>query len=218
MAALAPRRGPERLLDLMLRTGPYGDGFGARPEGLTLATLEANPHGLDLGPLEPCVPDVLRTPSGKIELAPTPIAADVERLRESLARESGGLVLVGRRDLRSNNSWMHNLHVLVKGDPRCTMHVHPVDAARLGLANGGVARVRSRTGAVDVPVEVTDAIMPGVVSIPHGWGHAEDGVRLRIAADHAGVNSNLLADEARLEPLSGTAVLCGIPVVVEPAA
>jgi anaerobic selenocysteine-containing dehydrogenase len=201
----------------MLRSGPYGDAFGARPGGLSLAVLEANPHGVDLGPLEPRIPEVLRTPSGMIELAPPPVVADVERLRTALAQENGGMVLVGRRDLRSNNSWMHNLHVLVKGDARCTLHVHPEDATRLGLADGGVARVASRTGAVEVPVEVTDGIMPGVVSIPHGWGHGEEGVQLRIAAAHAGVNSNRLADEHFLEPLSGTAVLCGVPVTIEPA-
>src|SRR5437016_2991390 len=217
MAALAPRRGPERLLDLMLRTGPYGDAFGANPGGLGLAALEAKPHGIDLGPLAPRIPEVLRTPSGKIELAPEPLVADVARLRAALERPGSPMVLIGRRDLRSNNSWMHNLGVLVKGNPRCTMHVHRADARRLGLADGGRARVVSRTGAIEVPVEVTDAIMPGVVSIPHGWGHDEPDVRLRIAAAHAGVNSNRLADELALDPLSGNAVLNGIPVTVERA-
>ncbi len=217
MAALAPRRGPERLLDLMLRTGPYGDAFGANPDGLGLAALEAKPHGIDLGPLAPRIPEVLRTPSGKIELAPEPLVADVARLRAALERPGSPMVLIGRRDLRSNNSWMHNLGVLVKGNPRCTMHVHRADARRLGLADGGRARVVSRTGAIEVPVEVTDAIMPGVVSIPHGWGHDEPDARLRIAAAHAGVNSNRLADELALDPLSGNAVLNGIPVTVERA-
>ena len=217
-AALEPRRGPDRLLDFMLRTGPYGDGFGTRADGLTLGVLEANPHGLDLGPLEPRIPEVLRTPSGKIELAPEPLLADAERLRADLARNGNGIVLVGRRDLRSNNSWMHNLPVLVKGDPRCTIHVHPADATRLGLADGAPARVTSRAGTVDIPVEVTDAIMPGVVSIPHGWGHNLPGMRLSVAAAHAGVNSNRLTDELALDPLSGNAVLCGIPVTIEPAA
>ena len=130
--ALAPRRGPERVLDFMLRVGPYGDGFGAEPEGLTLEVLEANPHGVDLGPHRERVPEVLRTPSGRIELAPEPILADVERLQGALARErNGGLVLIGRRQLRSNNSWMHNLPALVKGKDRCTLHVHPDDAGRL---------------------------------------------------------------------------------------
>ena len=190
------RRGPERVLDLMLRTGPYGDGFGADPDGLTLAKLEANPHGIDFGPLQPRLPDVLRTPTGKIELAPEPIVADVaERLVPSLDRRADGeLVLVGRRDLRSNNSWMHNVEVLVKGKPRCTLHVHPDDALRLGLADGGRARVRSRVGEVEIPVEVTDGIMPGVVSIPHGWGHDVAGADLAVAARYAGVNTNLLAD------------------------
>src|SRR5207248_11192359 len=130
MAALAPRRGPEQLLDLMLRTGPYGDAFGANPDGLGLAALEAKPHGIDLGPLAPRIPEVLRTPSGKIELAPEPLVADVARLRAALERPGSPMVLIGRRDLRSNNSWMHNLGVLVKGNPRCTMHVHRADARR----------------------------------------------------------------------------------------
>jgi anaerobic selenocysteine-containing dehydrogenase len=215
MAALAPRRGPERLLDLMLRTGPYGDGFGAKPGGLSLAVLEANPHGIDFGALEPRIPDVLRTPSGKIELAPEPLVADVGRLRAVLERSPDGMVLIGRREVRSNNSWMHNLDVLVKGRPCCTMQVHPADAERLGLVDGGVARVTSRVNTIDVPVEVTGAVMPGVVSIPHGWGHSAPDTRLRVAAAHAGVNSNLLADELALDPLSGNAVLSGIPVTIE---
>jgi anaerobic selenocysteine-containing dehydrogenase len=218
LAALAGRRGPERILDLMLRTGPYGDGFGADPSGLSLATLEAHPHGVDLGPLKPRLPEVLRTPSGKIELAPAPLVADADRLKAALARErDGGFVLVGRRDLRSNNSWMHNLEILVKGKDRCTMHIHPDDADRLGLVDGKPARVRSRTGELEVPVEVTDAVMPGVVSIPHGWGHGEERASLTVAGRHAGVNSNLVSDPDLIDPLSGNAVLNGIPVEVAPA-
>jgi hypothetical protein len=217
MAALAPRRGPERLLDLMLRTGPYGDAFGARPDGLSLAVLEERPHGVDLGALEPRIPEVLRTPSGMIELAPPGIAADMPRLRSRLSRPEGRMTLVGRRDLRSNNSWMHNIEPLVRGRPRCTLWVHPDDAERLGLADGTAARVRSRAGRLEVPVEITDAIMPGVVSVPHGWGHDAPGISLRVASRNAGVNSNLLADELAMDPLSGNAVLNGIPVTVEPA-
>jgi anaerobic selenocysteine-containing dehydrogenase len=216
MGALAPRRGPERLLDLMLRTGPYGDAFGARPDGLSLAVLEEHPHGLDLGALEPRIPEVLRTPSGMIELAPPGIAADMPRLRSRLTRPEGRMTLVGRRDLRSNNSWMHNIEPLVRGRPRCTLWVHPDDAERLGLADGTPASVRSRAGRVEIPVEVTDAIMPGVVSMPHGWGHDAPGIALRVASANAGVNSNLLADELAMDPLSGNAVLNGIPVIVEP--
>ncbi|WP_259314855.1 molybdopterin-dependent oxidoreductase [Capillimicrobium parvum] len=216
LAELAPRRGPERLLDVMLRCGPYGDGFGARPDGLSLAVLESNPHGVDLGPLQPRLPAALRTPSGMIELAPPEIVADVPRLADALdaAREPSAMLLVGRRQLRSNNSWMHNLPLLVRGPARCTMQVHPSDAARLGLVDGGVATVRSRVGSIALPVEVTDGIMPGVVSIPHGWGHAVDGVGWSVAAEHAGANSNVLSDELLLDAVSGNAVLNGIPVEV----
>jgi len=224
LAALEPRRGPERLLDFMLRTGPYGECFGANPDGLSLDVLVANPHGVDFGPLEPRLPDALRTPTGMIELAPEPLVADVARLEAALSdrtQQSGSgreFVLVGRRQLRSNNSWMHNINVLVKGKPRCTLHLHPDDAARLGLGDGDQAQVRSRTGSILVPVEITDGIMPGVVSIPHGWGHDVEGVQLSVASTvGAGVNSNLLADDTLFDALSGNAVLNGIPVAVEPA-
>jgi anaerobic selenocysteine-containing dehydrogenase len=220
VAALAPRRGPERMLDFLLRVGPYGDAFGADPDGLTLAVLEASPHGVDLGPLEPRLPDVLRTESGRIELAPALLTADVARLDATLdgdADDDGGLVLIGRRQLRSNNSWMHNLPALVKGRERCTLLVNPLDAARLGLVDGEQASVRSAVGALEAPVELTDEIMPGVVSIPHGWGHDAPGVRMDVARAHAGVNSNVLADESLVEPLTGNAVLNGIPVEVAPA-
>jgi anaerobic selenocysteine-containing dehydrogenase len=216
---LAGRRGPEKLLDLMLRTGPYGDGFGARPAGLTLAALEANPHGVDLGALEPRLPDCLRTPTGTIDLAPEAILADIPRLAAGMhdGPADGELVLVGRRDLRSNNSWMHNVKVLVKGKPRCTLHVHPDDAARLGLVDGAPATVTARTGRVVAPVHVTDAVRRGVVSLPHGWGHDLPGMRLGVAADHAGVNSNLLADDERIDAVTGTAAFTGLPVEVAPA-
>ena len=213
------RRGPERVLDFMLRTGAYGDQFGAPgyEGGLTLAVLEANPHGIDLGALKPRLPEVLKTPSGKIEIAPEPIIADVEsRLIPSLDRRTNGeLVLVGRRDLRSNNSWMHNIEILVKGKPRCTLQIHPDDAARAGLADGQLARVRSRVGMVEIAAEVTDGIMSGVVSIPHGWGHDMKGVDMEVAGRYSGVNSNILADGELMDPLSGNSVLNGIPVTVE---
>ena len=207
------RRGPARVVDLMVRSGPY--------DGVTLDALLDAPHGLDMGPLEPRLPDVLRTPSGRIELAPPEIVGDVARLRERLATGAPGddeLVLVGRRDLRSNNSWMHNIEVLVKGKARCTLHVHPADAERLGLVDGGSAKVASRVGVLEAPVEVTDAIAPGVVTLPHGWGHDLPGVALSVAGRHAGVNTNVLTDELDLEPLTGTAVLNGIPVTLVPAA
>jgi anaerobic selenocysteine-containing dehydrogenase len=214
LAELEPRVGPERILDFLIRSGPYGDRFGEDPDGLTLTALEESPHGVDLGPLEPRLPDALRTPSGKVELAPPEIVADVPRLAASLARGNGHIVLVGRRQLRSNNSWMHNLEPLVKGKESCTLHVHPDDAERIGLVDGAGARLRSAAGELEAPVEVTDAIMPGVVSIPHGWGHDTKGARLRVAERHAGVNSNLLADESQIDAVSGNAVLNGIPVEV----
>ena len=202
------RRGPERLIDIMLRGGPYD---------LTLADLEAAPHGVDLGPLKPRIPDVLGTPSGRIELAPEAITADVPRLADVLATPvNGELLLIGRRQLSSNNSWMHNLEPLVRGKNRCTAQLHPSDANRLGIADGGTAVVRSRAGEIKIPVEVTDAIRPGVVSIPHGWGHDVDGTRTSVAKAHAGVNTNVLADDRLLDALSGTAALNGIPVEIEP--
>jgi anaerobic selenocysteine-containing dehydrogenase len=154
-----------------------------------------------------------------IALAPEIIVADVARLRDGLdGRRDHPFVLIGRRDLRSNNSWMHNVNVLVKGKPRCTMHLHPDDAATLGLADGDQAVVRSRVGELTVPVEVTDAIRPGVVSIPHGWGHDLEGSRMSVAQEHAGVNSNVLADEAFFDVISGNAAFNGIPVQVAPVA
>ncbi len=216
--ALAPRRGPERVLDFMLRTGPYGEAFGANPDGLTLAKLEAAPHGIDLGPLKPRLPEVLRTPGGKVELAPEIVVRDVPRLRERLARNGNGFLLVGRRQLRSNNSWMHNTPRLVSGKPRCTLLMNPADAAELGVETGDSVTVTSRTGRIAAPVEVTDDMMPGVVSLPHGWGHDAPDARLSIAREHAGVNSNLLADEELLDAVSGNAVLCGIPVTLAPVA
>ncbi|MBJ7382608.1 MAG: molybdopterin oxidoreductase family protein, partial [Acidimicrobiia bacterium] len=169
----------------------------------------------DLGPLSPRLPEVLRTPTGRIDIAPEAIVADVEsRLIPSLSKKRDGYVLVGRRDLRSNNSWMHNIKVLVKGKPRCTLHVHPDDATTLGLLDGSNAIVKSRVGEVVIPVEVTDGIMPGVVSIPHGWGHGVEGTSMSIAAANAGVNTNILTDAKQIDPLSGNAVLNGIPVTV----
>jgi anaerobic selenocysteine-containing dehydrogenase len=205
----------ERLLDVLLRTGAYGDLFGARPDGLSLDRLLANPHGVDLGPLQPRLPEVLQTPSGTVELCAAPIVADVERLRAALGREHDDLVLIGRRHLRSNNSWMHNVPALVKGRDRCTLQVSPVDADRLALTDGGDAQVTSRAGTLSARVEVTDRVMPGVVSLPHGWGHGVPGTRMAVAAAHPGVNSNVLTDEFAIDRLSGNSVLNGIPVEVK---
>ncbi|WP_336321714.1 molybdopterin oxidoreductase family protein [Streptomyces lavendofoliae] len=204
-ARLTGRTGAERRLDLMLRLGPYG---------LTLDRLREHPHGIDLGPLEPRLPQVLKTRSGRVELLPDPIAADLPRLRAAQAAPEDALVLVGRRHLRSNNSWMHNVPTLNSGTNICTLQVHPDDADRLGLTDGAPARVKADGGELTVPVEVTDSVRPGVVSIPHGWGHDRPGTRMAVAAGRPGVNVNQLLDGTRLDPLSGTAVLNGFPVHV----
>ncbi|MFH9225620.1 molybdopterin oxidoreductase family protein [Streptomyces lydicus] len=215
-AQLTGRDGAERRLDMMLRLGPYGEGFGADPEGLSLARLLDHPHGIDLGPLTPRIPALLRTPSGAVELCPAPIAAEAERLRGRLGAVPDGLLLVGRRHLRSNNSWLHNVPALMGGSNRCTLHVHPEDAARLGLTDGEPARLKGDGGEVEVPVEITDTVRPGVVSLPHGWGHDRPGTRLGVAAADPGVNVNQLNAGRLLDPLSGTAVLNGLPVLLTP--
>lgn len=207
-AGLTGDNGPERRLDLMLRLGPYG---------LTLERLLAYPHGIDLGPLKPRVPEVLRTRSGRIELLPEPIAADLPRLRRALGDRPAPLVLVGRRHLRSNNSWMHNVGSLTGGSNVCTLQIHPEDAARLGLVDGATARIESSGGRIEAPAEITDTVRSGVVSLPHGWGHSRPGTRMTVAAAHPGANVNQLLDGTLLDPLSGTAVLNAIPVSVTPA-
>ncbi|MFD9249670.1 molybdopterin oxidoreductase family protein [Streptomyces bottropensis] len=204
--------GPERRLDMMLRLGPYGEGFGAAPDGLTLAKLLAHPHGIDLGPLKPRLPQPLKTVSGRIELLPRPIADDLPRLRAALRERPDSLVLIGRRHLRSNNSWLHNIPALTGGTNRCTLHLHPEDADRLGIADGDAVRIKGAGGEVTAPVEVTDVVRRGVVSLPHGWGHDRPGTRMRHAAIDPGVNVNQLLDGSLLDPLSGNAVLNGIPV------
>ena len=214
-AMLPEGRGYERRLDMMLRLGPFGDAFGARPDGLTLQKLKDNPHGVDLGALTPRIPEILRTPSATIELAPEAILADIPRLHASLGNRDDGFLLIGRRNLRSNNSWMHNLPALSGGSNRCTLQIHPDDAARLGLTD--LAVVTGPGGKLEVPVEITDAIRPGVVSLPHGWGHSAPGTRMSIAAQHPGVNMNSLFDDSLLDPLSGNAVLNAVPVEVAAA-
>jgi anaerobic selenocysteine-containing dehydrogenase len=217
-AAISHRKGPERLLDLALRSGPYGDGFGRKPDGLTLDKLIAAPHGIDLGLLSPRIPEVLRTPSGKIELAPQMLIDDLQRVHAARGEPAPDLVIVGRRQVRSNNSWMHNLPMLAKGKPRCTALVHPRDAQRFGLSHGGRARIASGARSIEALVEVSDAMMPGVISLPHGWGHDHEGSRLTVAAEQPGANLNAVLDESRRDPLSGNAVLSGVAVEVRPVA
>jgi anaerobic selenocysteine-containing dehydrogenase len=218
LAAARAAAGPRRILDYLLRTGPYGAGLRPFGRGLTLARLARAPHGIDLGPLDSCLPDRLHTPGRRLQLAPDAILADLSRLEAALAgcsTRDRALSLIGRRDLRSNNSWMHNSPRLVKGQPRCTLLMHPDDAAARGLADGDTVRVRSRAGAVEVTLEVTADIMRGVVSLPHGWGHDRPGLRLAVAAAHPGASLNDLTDEACVDAASGNAAFSGVQVEVD---
>ena len=204
---VAPARGPDRLFDLALRAGPYR---------LTLAQVKDAPDGIDLGELAPRVPELLRTPSGKVELAPAALVADVSRARADLDRPTPPLVIIGRRHLRSNNSWMHNLPTLAAGKFRGALLVHPTDAARTGVTDGGRARVSRDGRSIEVEVAVTTEVAPGVCSLPHGWGHDQPGTRLTVASQRPGANLNAILDDSIRDPLSGNAVLGGIAVELAP--
>ncbi|WP_156764843.1 molybdopterin-dependent oxidoreductase [Mycobacterium sp. 1081908.1] len=206
--------GPERMLDLTLRTGPFGDQYGKNPGGLTLDMLKANPNGIDFGPMVPQLPDILGTLDKKIHLAPQYLLDDLPRLAARMERPPEPLVLVSRRHLRSNNTWMHNVPALMKGRDRCTLLIHPDDAARCGVDDGDVVTVKSDTGEIKVPVEVTDAIKPGVVSMPHGWGHGKPGTRMSVANGSPGANTNVLSPPTFLDEPSGNGALNGIPVTI----
>ncbi len=210
--------GPAGLLDLALRRGPYGGGLRPFSAGLNRSRLEKEPHGVDLGPLSPSLPGSLRTRTQRIHLAPELLLEDLRRLEAQKAESAGEeLRLIGRRQVRSNNSWMHNYPRLMRGKERCTLWLHPRDAERLRLSDGQLAQVRSRVGEVEAPVEITENIMPGVVSLPHGWGHRHAGSRLRVAQEQPGVSINNLTDESQVDPVSGNAVLVGVPVEILPA-
>jgi anaerobic selenocysteine-containing dehydrogenase len=183
---------------------------------MSLDLLLANPHGVDLGALESRIPEMLRTPSGRIELSPPQFIADLTRLENSIdTHDPAQMLLVGRRELKSNNSWMHNIAVLTKGSLACTAQLNPDDAHRLGVATGDQVRITSRVGHIEIPAEVTDIVSRGVVSVPHGWGHDMVGTRMDVARRKAGVNSNILSDDKAMDPLSGNSVLSAIPVSVE---
>jgi anaerobic selenocysteine-containing dehydrogenase len=213
---MGPAEGPERFLDLTIRTGPWGDRYGEVPDGYTLETVKQAPNGIDLGPMVPRAQEAVTTPDGRIRLAPPYITGDVARLADRLEREPEPLVLTSRRHLRSNNSWMHNVRTLVRGRDRCTLLVHPDDAARFGVVDGSLASVSSAAGSLEVAVEVSDEMKPGVVSLPHGWGHDRPGARLSIASEHAGVNSNVLAPGEFIDAISNNAAVNGIPVTIAP--
>ena len=197
---------PARMLDAGLRAGPYD---------LSLDALQAAPHGLDLGPLEPSFPERLATPNKRIQCAPAPLMAALDQLETSLfGGTAPELVLIGRRHIRSNNSWMHNFERLVKGKPRCQLMMHPDDLGRYGFAEGQRVRLTSRIGSLEVEVAGTDEVMPGVVSLPHGWGHGRAGTSIAVAEAHAGVSANDLTDDRFIDAVSGNAALNGVPVAV----
>jgi anaerobic selenocysteine-containing dehydrogenase len=209
---------PAMLLDYGLQMGPYGK------DGLSLAMLKEEVHGVDLGPLETRLPERLFTEDKRILLVPEPMVTDLKRVeRVFLNRTANGKVgnfngydlsLIGRRQLRSNNSWMHNAKRLVRGKDRCTLLMNPRDAAERELENGQRVRVESAVGSIELPLEVDEGIMSGVVSVPHGWGHGRPGVEMAVAADHAGASLNDLTDEGLLDELTGNAALVGVRVKV----
>lgn len=214
---LLRRLGPRGILALMLRFGPYGAGVNPFSQGLTLQRVEQAEHGLDLGALKPCLPARLSTRSGLIEMTPEQYISDLPRLAsrlQDLEQKEGGLVLIGRRQLRGNNSWMHNYERLVKGRNACTLLIHPEDAARYHIAHGKTVEVTSRTGTILIEACVSSEMMPGVVSIPHGWGHNRSGIVLDVAAAHPGSSINDLTDELALDAISGNAAFSGVEVSV----
>lgn len=211
---LKPTQPPAQMIDLALRKGPRGE---ASLWGLSLEVLDEHPHGLDLGPLQPNLVNRLRTPAQAVEAAPQVLLDDLQRLARQVPMEPDQLLLIGRRHVRSNNSWMHNYHRLVKGKPRHQLLMHPQDLQQRQLEDGQWVRVRSRTGSLEVQVLASEEVMPGVVSLPHGYGHGRQGVRLQIAHAQPGVSANDLTDELLRDALSGNAALNGVPVQVEAA-
>lgn len=207
---LKPSMAPEQMIDMGLRFGPYGDRSERK---LSLAALRDQPHGIDLGPLQPNLAARLKTPNKTVQAAPAQLLADLTRFAEQ-AQPADQLLLIGRRHVRSNNSWMHNYHRLVKGKPRHQLLMNPQDLASRGLADGQRVQVRSRVGSIEVEVAASDEVMAGVVSLPHGWGHARPGVQMDIARAQPGASANDLTDERQLDALSGNAVLNGVPVEV----
>ena len=214
VAAISPEHGPERILDLAIRGGAFGDRYGER-EGLTLDDFKAHPHGILTGTAPPGVP-IHRT-SGMIDIAPAHILADLPRLRGAMAEPRPQTTLVSRRTLRSMNSWMNNVPVLSKGPERCTLLIHPDDARRIAVGEDDLVAVTSGDNRIVVPAEITEHIKPGVVSMPHGWGHDRPGARLNVARGKPGVNVNRLNPADLRDTASGNAVVNGVPVVIAKA-
>jgi anaerobic selenocysteine-containing dehydrogenase len=222
-ARASQKAGPERVLDLGLRLGAYGKRFNPFGTGLSLGQLKKNPHGIDLGPMQSNLTEMLPEKHGPVDLAPDIFVGDLDRLRARFLApgsvpNDGQLLLIGRRQLRSNNSWMHNSQRLMKGKSRCTVMINPEDAERLGVKSGDQVTLRSRVGQVTAPAEITGDMMAGVVSLPHGFGHGRDGVQLDVATSHPGVSVNDLTDDQLMDELSGNAAFSGVPVTLKAAA
>jgi len=213
----AGHRGPDRIADLTIRVSPWGDGYGERPDGLTLATLQDHPHGVDFGAWDTTIDEVLRTASGDVELAHDNILGDLPRLRRRMAEPHPPLLLIGRRHVRSNNSWLHNLPGLMRGRDRSTLLIHPDDARIRSIATGARVTVSTANGSVEATAEVTDDVRAGVVSLPHGWGHDVKGAQVSVARDHPGANTNVLMPPDALDEPSGNAAVNGVPVEVSVA-
>ncbi len=215
---------PERMLDIALRRGPYGVWGGRKfaKDGLSLKKLKNQLHGIDLGPLRPCLPQRLFTADKQIQLAPEVLINDIERLKAhffdppAAGKNGFDFSLIGRRHLRSNNSWMHNSQRLIKGKPRCTLFMHPKDAMKRGISDGQHVEVSSRVGTIQIPVEFNEEMMPGVVSIPHGWGHHRPKIQLQIAAKQPGVSINDLTDDQLIDELCGNAAFSNVRVTIKP--
>jgi anaerobic selenocysteine-containing dehydrogenase len=211
---LGARWSPRPLLAFLLRTGRWGDHFLPWRGGLSPRDLDAAPHGIDLGPLAPGTGHGVFHRSGRVRLASAPLLRAWDALEAALARgvPTDGLLLIGRRDVRTNNSWMHNVPSLVSGSERCVLFVHPKDAEARGLGDGAHALLESRVHRGAVRVRVTEEIAPGVVSLPHGWGHAPSAPWQRVAGRHAGVSANDWTDDAEVEGVVGQSILNGVPV------
>jgi len=210
---------PRTKLDLALKTGPYGLWKGRlfKKDGLSLKRLEKRVEGVELSPLEPVLPQRLFTKDRRIELMPELFVKEMEKVKALLESEYSAdypLKLIGRRHLRSNNSWMHNLPILKGGSRRCTVMIHPEDAAKNKIQNREIVEVYSEFGAVSIETEITEDMMPGTISIPHGWGHDGKGVVLEEAQTNAGVNVNELMNHERLDPLSYNMAFNGHPVAI----
>ena len=210
-----PTYPPDRMVDAALKSGPYGEHTDWQ---LSIDKLKAHPSGIDLGPLEPSCPERLQTPNQRIQLAIPDVLADIERFVKDTDVAGDHYRLIGRRHVRDNNSWMHNHYRLMKGKPRCQLLMHPDDVAKEGWQSGMVVTIESRVGAIDAELAASDEMMPGVVSLPHGYGHGLAGTRGEVASRHAGVSCNDITDEQFVDQLSGNAAVNGVSVRLSAAA